>query len=209
MMISNAAKMTRRDADRDGHRQPADQRQPPVPDEQAEPELDVEPRRAEPGQPALFAQHFERLAAAAGGGPGESRGVGRRVALPPELVFSEGKVSGKLALQVIVGPTATERAPDPACPLAKRGATSWASCRILEERVHDGHHLIPRLLLGGEPPASGGGDGVEARLAVVVGDTPLGFDRPCCSRRIRPGYSVPMFSVSAPDETCSSRAPMA
>ena len=46
----------------------------------------------------------------------------RRVALPPELVFSEGKVSGKLALQVMVGPTATERAPYPACPLAKRGA---------------------------------------------------------------------------------------
>ena len=112
----------RGDGDRQGHRQPADQRQPPVPDEQAEPEPDIEPRRAEPGQPALFAQRFERQDAAADGGPGESRGVGRRVALPPELVFSEGKVSGKLALQVIVGPTATERAPYPACPLAKRGA---------------------------------------------------------------------------------------
>ena len=101
----------RGDADRHGHRQPADQRQPPVPDEQAEPEPDIEPRRGEPGQPALFAQRFERLDAAAGGGPGESRGVVRRVALPPELVFSEGEVSGKLALQVMVGPTATERAP--------------------------------------------------------------------------------------------------
>src|SRR6187455_1584903 len=29
----------RRDADRDGHRQPADQRQSPAPDQQAEPEL--------------------------------------------------------------------------------------------------------------------------------------------------------------------------
>ena len=48
--------------------------------------------------------------------------VARRVAPAAELVFSEGKVSGKLALQVIVGPTATERAPYPACPLAKRGA---------------------------------------------------------------------------------------
>ena len=38
------------------------------------------------------------------------------------LVFSKGQVSGKLALQVMVGPTATERAPYPACPLAKRGA---------------------------------------------------------------------------------------
>jgi hypothetical protein len=112
----------RGDADRQGRRQPADQRQPPVPDEQAEPEPDIEPRRAEPGQPALFAQRFDRLALAAGGGPGESRGVARRVALPPELVLSQGKVSGKLALQVMVGPTTTERAPDPACPLAKRGA---------------------------------------------------------------------------------------
>ena len=101
----------RRDADRHGHRQPADQRQPPVADEQAEPEPDIEPRRAEPGQAALFAQRFERLNAAADGGPGESRSVGRRVALPPELVFSEGKVSGKLALQVMVGATATECAP--------------------------------------------------------------------------------------------------
>jgi hypothetical protein len=98
------------------------QRQSPVAHEQAEPEPDIEPRRVEPGQAALFAQRFERLDAAAGGGPGESRGVARRVALPPELVFSEGKVSGKLALQVMVGPTATERAHDPTCPLAKRGA---------------------------------------------------------------------------------------
>ncbi len=112
----------RRDADRHGHRQPADQRQPPVADEQAEPEPDIEPRRGEPGQAALFAQRFERLDAAAGGGPGESRSVVRRVALPTELVFSEGEVSGKLALQVMVGPTATERAPYPPCPLAKRGA---------------------------------------------------------------------------------------
>ena len=111
----------RRDADGHGHRQPADQCQPPVADEQAHSEPDIEPRRAEPGHAALFAQRFERLDAAAGGGPGESRGVARRVALPPELVFSKGEVSGKLALQVMVGPTATERAPGPACPLAKRG----------------------------------------------------------------------------------------
>ena len=111
----------RRDADRHGHRQPADQRQPPVADEQAEPELDIEPRRAEPRQAALVAQRFERLDAAAGGGPGESRRVVRRVALPAELVFSEGEVSGKLALQVMVGPPATERAPCPPCPLPKRG----------------------------------------------------------------------------------------
>ena len=96
----------RGDADRQGHRQPADQRQPPVPDEQPEPEPDIEPRRVEPGQPALIAQRFERLDAAAGGGPGEPRGLARRVALPPELVFSEGQVSGQLALQVIVGPAA-------------------------------------------------------------------------------------------------------
>ena len=111
----------RRDADRHGHRQPADQRQPPVADEQAEPEPDIEPRRGEPGQAALVAQRFERLDAAAGGGPGESRSVVRRVALPTELVFSEGEVSGKLALQVMVGPPAAERAPDPPCPLPKRG----------------------------------------------------------------------------------------
>ena len=30
--------------------------------------------------------------------------------------------------------------------------------------------------------------------------------RPRCSRRMRPGYSVPMFRRSAPPETCSSRA---
>ena len=111
----------RGDADRQGHRQPADQRQPPVPDEQAQPEPDIEPRRAEPGQPALFAQPFERLDAAAGGGPGESRGVAWRVTLPPELVFSEGQVSGELALQIMVGPTATERAHHPTRPLAQRG----------------------------------------------------------------------------------------
>jgi hypothetical protein len=111
----------RRDADRHGHRQPADQRQPPVADEQAEPEPDIEPRRAEPGQAALFAQRFERLDAAAGGGPCESRSVVRRVALPAELVFSEGEVSGKLAPQVMVGPPATERAPYPPCPLPKGG----------------------------------------------------------------------------------------
>ena len=39
-----------------------------------------------------------------------------------QLVFGEREVSGKLALQVIVGPAAGERAPDAACPLAKRGA---------------------------------------------------------------------------------------
>jgi hypothetical protein len=43
------------------------------------------------------------------------------VALPTELVFSEGEVSGKLALQVVVGPPAAERAPYPPCPLPKRG----------------------------------------------------------------------------------------
>ena len=112
----------RRDADRHGHRQPADQRQPPVADEQAEAEPDIEPRRGEPGQAALVAQRFERLDAAAGGGPGESRSFARRVALPTELVFRDGEVSGKLALQVMVGPPATERAPYPACPLTKRGA---------------------------------------------------------------------------------------
>ena len=37
-----------------------------------------------------------------------------------ELVFSDGKVSGKLALQVMVGPPATERAPYPPCPFPKR-----------------------------------------------------------------------------------------
>ena len=52
-----------------------------------------------------------RLDAAAGGGPGEPRGVAGRAPLTPEFVFSEGKVSGKLALQVMVGPTAAERAP--------------------------------------------------------------------------------------------------
>ena len=46
----------------------------------------------------------------------------RRVALSPELVFGKRKVCGKLALQVVIGPAATERAPGAACPLAKRGA---------------------------------------------------------------------------------------
>ena len=40
----------------------------------------------------------------------------------PELVFGEGNVTGKLALQVVVGPTSAERAPDAACPRAKPGA---------------------------------------------------------------------------------------
>ena len=73
------------------------------------------------GSPRCSLQRFERLDAAAGGGPRESRGVVRRVALPPELVFGEGKMSGKLALQVMVGPPATERAPYPPCPLPERG----------------------------------------------------------------------------------------
>jgi hypothetical protein len=41
------------------------------------------------------------------------------VALPPEFVFSQGKMSSQLALQVSVCPAAAERAPDPPCPLAK------------------------------------------------------------------------------------------
>jgi hypothetical protein len=112
----------RGDADRQGRREAAGQRQPPVPDEQPQPELDIEPRRSEPGQPTLVAQRFECLDMAAGGGAGESRGGARRVPLPPELVFGEGEVCGKLALQVVIGPAAGNRPPDPARPLAKRGA---------------------------------------------------------------------------------------
>ena len=71
----------RGDADRQGHCQPADQRQPPIPDEESQSEFDIEPRRAEPGQPALIAQRFERLDAAAGGGSSPARGFARWMTL--------------------------------------------------------------------------------------------------------------------------------
>jgi hypothetical protein len=44
------------------------------------------------------------------------------VTLAPEVIFSQDEVSRQLLLQVLVGATATERAPKPACPLATRGA---------------------------------------------------------------------------------------
>ncbi len=75
MTMSNAAKHGRGDGDRQVIASPPASVSPPVPDEQSEPEPDIEPRRGEPGQPALFAQCFERLDAAAGGDPGEPRGV--------------------------------------------------------------------------------------------------------------------------------------
>jgi hypothetical protein len=111
----------RRDPDCHGHRQPAGQREPPVADQQAEPQPHIEPRRGEPGQAALCAERFERLNVAAGGGAREPRRVVRRVPLAAELVFGDGEVSGKLALQVVVGPAAAERAPRPPRPLSKRG----------------------------------------------------------------------------------------
>lgn len=110
----------RGDADRHRHRQSAGQRQPPVPDQQAQPQPDVEPRRVEPGQAALFAEHFERLDAAACVGAGEPRRFARRVTLPAEFVFGKSEVHGQLTLQVIIGAPAAERAPDPPCPLPKR-----------------------------------------------------------------------------------------
>ena len=47
---------------------------------------------------------------------------------------------------------------------------------LLEERVHDGDRAIPIGLLRRELPASGGGDRIEPRLAVAVGDAPLTAD---------------------------------
>ena len=44
----------------------------------------------------------------------------------------------------------------------------------MQQRVHDRRHTSPLRLFGSELPASGGGDGVEARFPAGVGDTPLG-----------------------------------
>src|SRR4030095_2980004 len=128
----------------------------------------------------------------------------------------------QLLLEIAIAPAAPQRPEQAMNPFANdRHRNVPCSGVAAQQGLHDRRHAIPGLLLFRQLAPAGGSQRVEARLAVALGRAPAPLHDSAllephhpyrsapASSRISPEYMVPMFSCSAPSETCSSRAAIA
>jgi hypothetical protein len=170
------------------------------------------PRGPQVGQPreaSLIAERLHGLSKPGRLQSGRAWSIVKRLA-PQGILGGELQVQPEFVLQIgITGASAG------ACPrTAVAIRAPWPSlprCSALlrQQGLHHRHHAIPLGFLGHQLTSPGRGDLIEAGLPIVVRPPQTPRTYPRCSRRIRPGYSVPMFRRMRPAETCSSRAAIA
>jgi hypothetical protein len=130
----------------------------------------------QPWQAALIAKRLHRLGDASRVDAGRLRRALGCLATAQGILGGELQMEPQFLLQVAIIPASAEGSPEPPDPLAEGGHSHspFELSLVAQQRVHDRRHAIPLRLLGGELPAPGDGDFVEARLPVGVGYVPLG-----------------------------------
>ena len=106
-------------ADAGRQRQRSRRREPGTPRQAAHADPHVGPQVVEPRQTALVAQGLHRLREATETNARQPRGFGRRMALAAKLLLRLFEMEAQLALEIVVGRVAPERAPQTAQALAE------------------------------------------------------------------------------------------
>ena len=109
----------RPDADRQRPRRR--RREPGPPGQAAHADAQIDPQVVEPRQAALVAQRVHRLGKTAQAHSRQPRRLRRGAALRVKLVLRLFEMEAQLALEIVVGRVAPERAPQTTPPLAKDG----------------------------------------------------------------------------------------
>ena len=108
-------------SDADRQRQHRRRRETGLPRKAAQADPQIDPQVVEPRQAALVAQRLHGLGNAAQAHARHPRGLGSRVALRTKLLLGLLEMKAQLALEIVIGRVAPERAPQAMPALAKNG----------------------------------------------------------------------------------------